>query len=903
MGSIKSQIGHLSSAGGMLGLIKTTFALHEKQLPPMNGGEYPNPELGLAQSPLTLSLEARPWRMPQSGLRRAGVSAFGLGGSNVHVVLEEHDNAHLRERRVEPIAAQRPHPQPARGLFADRWILELAPVTLGTPARRPLAGKRLLLLAPPPLLERALIAALARVGCATETLSLEGVDDATEVERRVRAKLEQGFAGLIDCGGFTTADYFLAAGAEAFRKAMIRDAARWFGAGRAHHDRLTSRDGGPAIHAALTAMGGDLGLFGDAGAVLGGGTSGFLKALKHEAPRGIIKSMDFDPRADVSRVAEAVVEELEDGSDRVEVAFIAGQRHLPVLRRGTHRDREDVLRQVDPEWVLLFSGGGRGAVFEVAKGMARLGPRVIVTGRTPIPRGDEPYLTMDDATFETFRRSEMVRLKREEPSLTPVQFNGRFDAQVRARELWGNLQEAFELGLPVQYEVCDIRDAREVRALVSRIRDTYGRIDGIVHGAMLEASKSLPDKTPELLASTLDVKVTGLVNLLEATRGDALQLLMCFGSGAGRFGNRGQTDYAAANDLMAKCVMSYAHRARPGMRCVTIDWTAWENVGAAVRTRHMVETTGVSSIAPAEGVYWFLNELMLGGHEREVAIFDERLFRDWPFLGTGGDGNGPQREFDDRGRLLVASEYPLIELLRSRDERRVVVTRRFDLATDPFLEQHRLYGVPIVPGTFGLELLAEVSALARPDLDLLRGEAIEIDTPLKLFRRQPVEVELSATVLGEENGEVRVSAEVSSELQIGPTIRTRRVHFRGTFVLGKAPPVVAGTGRLPEVLTGARAKSIFHLAKDPVYLGPLFCCAEWVYVGADSVEGLVRAPRHREIFAHLTRPRFQLNPLLLDTSFQVAANWDGHHLGVVSIPMGVDASPADVRDACRRART
>ena len=202
---------------------------------------------------------------------------------------------------------------------------------------------------------------------------------------------------------------------------------------------------------------------------------------------------------------------------------------------------------------------------------------------------------------------------------------------------------------------------------------------------MLEASKSLPDKTPGLLAATLEVKVAGLANLLEATRGDALQLLMCFGSGAGRFGNRGQTDYAAANDSMAKCVMAYAHRARPGMRCVTIDWTAWENVGAAVRTKHMVETTGVSSIAPAEGVYWFLNELMLGGHEREVAIFDERLFRDWPFLGTGSDAAGPQREFDDGGQLLVPSEYPLIQHLRFRDAQRVVVTRRFELAKDFFL--------------------------------------------------------------------------------------------------------------------------------------------------------------------------------------------------------------------------
>ena len=106
-------------------------------------------------------------------------------------------------------------------------------------------------------------------------------------------------------------------------------------------------------------------------------------------------------------------------------------------------------------------------------------------------------------------------------------------------------------------------------------------------------------------------------------------------------------------------------------------------------------------------------------------------------------------------------------------------------------------------------------------------------------------------------------------------------------MLGPAVTFAPGEGRLPEVLPGAQARSIFHLAHDPVYLGPLFCRAEWVFVGEDTVEGLVRAPRQREIFAHIGSPRFKLDPMMLDTAFQVAANWDGHHRRVVSIPMGV----------------
>jgi len=885
MGSLKSQIGHTSSAGGALSLIKTTLALSARQLPPMNGGETPNATLGLERAPIALSLEPRPWSAPSTGVRRAGVSAFGLGGSNYHLVLEEHHNTQLREPTPEPGAGSEPHPRPGRGLFADRWTIELVPLSLGERPRASLSGRHLLVLAGPAALERALVQELGARGCRVEVLRLRVGMRSEEIERLVGAHLSGTVDGVIDCSGFTEPISFRGAGH--FRREMMEDAARWFAVGRALYPRLIAGGTPRPIYAAITAMGGDLGLHGHAGTVLGGATSGFLKALKHEAPGALIKSLDFDHQADVQGVAQAVIAELEDGSDRVEVGWMAGRRFVPALRRGSHADDARVVKPLDPDWVLLFSGGGRGAVFEVAKGVARMGPRVIVTGRTPVPRGDEPWLELDDAAFEDFRRAEMLRCKREEPGLTPVRFNRRFDVCVRGRELWANLREAFSLGLPLQYEVCDISNPEEVEQLTGRLRTHYGRIDGVIHGAMLEDSKSLPDKTLALLETTLDVKVVGLVNLLEATRGDPLKLVMCFGSGAGRFGNRGQTDYAAANDLMAKVVMAWDHRTPPELRCVTIDWTAWESVGAAVRTRHMVETTGVSSISPAEGVYWFVNELLLGEGQREVAIFDERLFRHWPFLGTRADGPGTPSHFDDRGLLLVPSDFPLVQRLVERTERGVVLERTFELAQDPFLRQHLLHGVPIVPGTFGVELLAEAAALACPELQLLRAQEVEIDAPLKLFHGRPVTVRLTAERIGEASGEVTVRASVESELVVQGAPRGRRTHFSGTLVLGVRPKVARGPGTLTTSLSGARAKSIYHLARDPVALGPLFCRADWVYIGHASVEGRVRAPRLRDVFRDLTSPVFQVDPLLLDTAFQVAANWDGHHLGVVSIPMGV----------------
>jgi acyl transferase domain-containing protein len=89
LGSVKSQIAHTKAAAGAAGLVKAALALHHKVLPPTINVEQPNPKFEIEQSPLYVNTEARPWM--RNGLpRRAGVSAFGFGGVNVHVVLEEY---------------------------------------------------------------------------------------------------------------------------------------------------------------------------------------------------------------------------------------------------------------------------------------------------------------------------------------------------------------------------------------------------------------------------------------------------------------------------------------------------------------------------------------------------------------------------------------------------------------------------------------------------------------------------------------------------------------------------------------------------------------------------------------------------------------------------------------------
>jgi acyl transferase domain-containing protein/NAD(P)-dependent dehydrogenase (short-subunit alcohol dehydrogenase family)/acyl carrier protein len=90
LGSVKSNIGHLKGAAGAAGMLKAILALRDKVLPPSVHCEHPNPDIDFARSPLYVAKEMRPWTVPADGTRRAGLSAFGFGGTNFHAVLEEY---------------------------------------------------------------------------------------------------------------------------------------------------------------------------------------------------------------------------------------------------------------------------------------------------------------------------------------------------------------------------------------------------------------------------------------------------------------------------------------------------------------------------------------------------------------------------------------------------------------------------------------------------------------------------------------------------------------------------------------------------------------------------------------------------------------------------------------------
>ncbi|GHH93576.1 hypothetical protein GCM10017779_40330 [Streptomyces capillispiralis] len=114
VGSVKSNVGHLLMAAGMAGLQKIVLSLGHRQLPPTLHCERPNPRFNFETSPLRIQDRLEPWH-PRHGVRRAGLSAFGFGGTNCHVVLrgpvgpEETGHTPRRAPLPPPVFQRRRH--------------------------------------------------------------------------------------------------------------------------------------------------------------------------------------------------------------------------------------------------------------------------------------------------------------------------------------------------------------------------------------------------------------------------------------------------------------------------------------------------------------------------------------------------------------------------------------------------------------------------------------------------------------------------------------------------------------------------------------------------------------------------------------------------------------------------
>jgi len=163
------------------------------------------------------------------------------------------------------------------------------------------------------------------------------------------------------------------------------------------------------------------------------------------------------------------------------------------------------------------------------------------------------------------------------------------------------------------YTQLDVRDAHRFGEYIGNVYRRYGRIDGVIHGAGVVEDKLVRDTTVESFTRVFETKVRSAVTLCKVLRDD-VSFVVFFSSVASVFGNRGQADYAAANDMLDKL----AHTLQAGVqgRVLSVNWGPWAGKGmVSPELEREYARRGIGLIPLNDGVEQLLRELREGDRE------------------------------------------------------------------------------------------------------------------------------------------------------------------------------------------------------------------------------------------------------------------------------------------------
>lgn len=315
-------------------------------------------------------------------------------------------------------------------------------------------------------------------------------------------------------------------------------------------------------------------------AALAGGCHGVLRSFEQEYPEVIGQVVDLDEAMSADEQAAAIVREYLAPTDR-EAGYRAGHRWTqqpqaaplsatPSAPRSSSARGDDLRPQAG--WVVLATGGARGITAEACLALAAPGVRFVLVGRTS-PDESTAVGAEHRATLDALRAA----------------------------------------GADVELLTVDVGDAAAFSAALADVYARYGRIDAVLHGAGIIRDQRFELKSTASFTDVCRAKVGGALTLARHLRPEGLRWVVFFGSVSGRFGNAGQADYAAANEVLNRLAWTL-HGQWAATRVVSINWGPWGRVGmASAATIELLKSRGIQPIDQADGRRFVVDELVAGG--------------------------------------------------------------------------------------------------------------------------------------------------------------------------------------------------------------------------------------------------------------------------------------------------
>jgi len=650
-----------------------------------------------------------------------------------------------------------------------------------------------------------------------------------------------------------------------------------------------------ATLAAAVTLGGDFGLSGRVRNVESGALCGLLKGVRMEldlTPRKggqptsfRIKVIDADTETSDADLASIICRELAIDESEVEVGYFDWKRF--VLRPVPERSED--LPPVDAPTVgtIVATGGARGVTACVAKELAmQYGLTLHLIGSSPLPEVPETYHNLSAEELKELR-GVIMKEALANGEKRPADAWSRFE---KSLEISQTLRSFADAGVKAVYHACDISNRDKLASVLEEVRAADGPITGLLHGAGFEKASRFDKKQPGFVERTLASKVDGAANLMELTLDDPIVCFALFGSVSGRFGGVGQTDYCAANDMLAKLAAWY-RQLRPRCRTACFHWHAWDDVGMAVRpeSQHIRKLHDIKFMPSAEGSRHLIQELTAGLPEAEVIVTElkEDAAMGLPPAALEQSATqtaAPAAASEQVVGNTAAARLPLVDAVAEKNDDSLTAEVHFDPTKDVFLQQHRFKGRPLLPVVVGIESLIEAAlTLDGNSHKSVTVTNLEIQNGLRFLTDDPQTGRLRATA-----GAGGITSELTADFynSKGRLLLADRPYLKGVVSFDEESPI----RELPT--TDAEWADVGYPDDDLVmYHGPIFRYLKDFTGKEETSEAWARitAPEPGEVPGHRGGVGWTVPSAVLDGCFFACGLglWVVFG-GVVAIPQGID---------------
>jgi len=272
-------------------------------------------------------------------------------------------------------------------------------------------------------------------------------------------------------------------------------------------------------------------------------------------------------------------------------------------------------------------------------------------------------------------------------------------------EVAATLTRAAAEGLRARYTQADGTDAAALAAAVASVAD-WGPVTGLVHAAGLNRPAGFRDLDETELLATLAPKLDGLRAALAACGPHNLRWIVTFGSIIGRLGLAGEAHYALANAAQSDLLQRLAP---PGARAHALEWSVWAGAGMGERlgTLEHLAAKGVAALSLDDALAAFVGQLTVPNLPDGPVVLTGRF---GPPEGVQLGGEPPNLRYLDRVRVFFPGQE-------------IVADSTLRPATDPYLPDHMVDGLAVVPGALLLEAMRQAAAA----LGLEPGTALRIE--------------------------------------------------------------------------------------------------------------------------------------------------------------------------------